>query len=137
MHNTSTPNHRHIATLDATIFTNHFGALNTDEVILTTERAAHVQAHHPEDYIILESKLKTCIEAPDLIITDQRNPGTVYFIKRIDETNLNTVVRLALSSDNNHRKNSIMTFYRLRDKNLQKVIVKNITLYNSDKTSYH
>ena len=46
-------------------------------------------------------------------------------VKKLPETNLNVVVRVVLETDSSKLKNSVMTFYRIREKNLQKLIEKN------------
>ena len=53
-------------------------------------------------------------------------------VKHLDGTNLNVVARLILECDEKDYKNSVMTFYRLRDKNLKKLQKKNKTLYKSE-----
>jgi len=51
-------------------------------------------------------------------------------IKKLPDTNLNVVVRLVLQDEEIKRKNSVMTFYRIREKNLEKLINKNKLLYS-------
>ena len=70
--------------------------------------------------------------SPDLLILDEKHVGTVFAVRRLTETNLNVVVRLALEIDKNDYKNSVMTFYRLRDKNLKKLLEKNRLLYSRE-----
>ncbi len=53
-------------------------------------------------------------------------------VKGLPDTNLNVVVRLALDTDDTGRKNSIMTFYRIREKNLKKLINKSEVLYSKE-----
>ena len=55
-----------------------------------------------------------------------------YLVKKLPETNLNVVVRVVLETDDNNLKNSVMTFYRIRDKNLKKLIEKNRLLYKKE-----
>lgn len=53
-------------------------------------------------------------------------------VKRLPSSNLNIVLRLALHSDNSGLKNSIMTAYRIRNKNLRKMEKKNKILYKKE-----
>lgn len=53
-------------------------------------------------------------------------------IKKLPETNLNVVVRVVLETDNSKWKNSVMTFYRIRERNLKKLIEKNGVLYKKE-----
>lgn len=53
-------------------------------------------------------------------------------IKHIDDTNLNIIVKLAVIGDKKHPKNSIMSSYRIRDKNVKKLEKRNKVLYKSE-----
>ena len=53
-------------------------------------------------------------------------------IKHVDETNMNIVLKLAVFEDEKHPKNSIMTAYRIRDKNVKKLEKNNKTLYKCE-----
>lgn len=55
-------------------------------------------------------------------------------IKRLTDTNLNVIVRVALERDNGKLKNSVMTFYRIREKNLEKLLRRNKILDKNNKT---
>lgn len=57
-------------------------------------------------------------------------------IKKLPETNLNVVVRIALETDEKGLKNSVMTFYRIRERNLRKMIKKNSILLGKDSVLY-
>ncbi len=109
-----------------------FGKLKTDEVVVTNERIEHIQLRHPEDYSFFERFGTFVIEEPDMIIKDEKNDNTVFMIKRIENTNLNVVVKLILYTTDTNYKNSVMTFYRIRDKNLLKLEKKNKTLYKNE-----
>ena len=108
-----------------------FGRLQTNEVIITDERLAHIKSHHPEDLTYFEKYGAETISDPDYIIKDGKNFGTVFMVKHLSETNLNVVVRLAIDTDKEGLKNSVMTFFRIREKNLRKLIKKNELLYKS------
>ena len=70
------------------------------------------------------------MEEPDVVIEDIEHEGTIFMVKKLQETNLNVVVRLVLQGEDTSRKNSVMTFYRIREKNLKKLINKNNLLYS-------
>ena len=109
-----------------------FGSILTDEVIITDERAEHIRTKHPEDYDLFVQYSRAVISEPDYIVRDMKNIGTVFFVRHLPDTNLNVVVRLVLEGDNPEHKNSVMTFYRLRNKNLEKLISKNKLLYKNE-----
>lgn len=106
-----------------------FGPLQTDELIVMEEREAHIRHRHPKDFVLFETYGLSAALDPDLILADEKNAGTVFMIRKLPETNLNVVVRVALERDTEGYKNSIMTFYRIRDRNLKKLIKKNEILY--------
>ena len=80
-------------------------------------------------YLLFEQYGRETVLSPDILIQDVKNVGTVFAVKRLPETNLNDVLRLVLDTDNPSFKNSVMTFYRLREKNLKKLMDKNPVLY--------
>lgn len=53
-------------------------------------------------------------------------------VKKLAGTNLNVVVRVVLSTDKKELKNSVMTAYRLRDRNLRKMLERNEVLYKKE-----
>ena len=53
-------------------------------------------------------------------------------IKHINNTNMNIVLKLAIFDDERHPKNSIMTAYKIRDKNVKKLENKNKILYKRE-----
>lgn len=109
-----------------------FGKIQTDKIIITSERIKHIKTRHPTDYEFFDEYGASCVQSPDLIISDEKNEGTVFMVKKISETNLNVIVRVVLEEDNKNLKNSVMTFYRIRDKNLKKIIEKNELLYKNE-----
>jgi len=121
-----------IGQLNTTIFEKEFGKLQTSDVVLTVEREAHIKAHHANDFHLFELYSKEIVSTPDIILRDEKNIGTVLMIKRLPDANLNAVIRLALESDAEGRINSIMTFYRIRESNLSKLILKNKIIYKKE-----
>lgn len=109
-----------------------FGKLQTDDIIVTNERLEHIKQRHPEDYEFFEKYGAQSAIDPDLIIKDLKHKGTVFMIKKLPDVNLNVVARLALETDKPKLKNSIMTFYRIRERNLKKIIEKNTLLYKKE-----
>ena len=103
---------------------NEFGHFKTNEIIVTNERLDHIKSHHPQDYDLFEKYGKSSVLDPDIIIKDCKNDNTVFMIKNLENTNLNVVVKLILESDGEDYKNSVMTFYRIRNKNLKKLEYK-------------
>ena len=109
-----------------------FGKLKTDELIITNERIEHIKLRHPEDFELFEKYGLSVIVESDFIIKDEKNENTVFMTKKFGNTNLNLVVKIILETDKKDLKNSVMTFYRIRDKNLKKLMNKNKTLYKKE-----
>lgn len=106
-----------------------FGELQTNEIIITNERFEHIKERHNEDAHLFEEYAAITVTTPDVVIKDTEHNGTVFMVKKLPETNLNVVVRLALNTDKQGLKNSVMTFYRIREKNLKKLEIKHKVLY--------
>ena len=109
-----------------------FGVLQSAEVIVTEERIRHIQERHPRDVELFELYGQVTIAEPDIIVKDMKNEGTVFMIKHLPECNINVVVRLALETEEKELKNSVMTFYRIRTKNLVKWLRKNKEIYRKE-----
>lgn len=121
-----------IGKIDKNKFNEISNSIPTEEVVLTAERYNHILERHKEDFELYFSMAKEVIEEPDYILKDNKNENTAMVIKHIEETNINIIIRLAVENDDVHCKNSIMTFYRVRDKNLKKLIEKNKSVYNKE-----
>ncbi|MCM1544619.1 MAG: hypothetical protein NC110_04900 [Ruminococcus sp.] len=106
-----------------------FGKLKTEEIVVTDERIEHIKLRHPEDFELFKKFGVSTVERPDIIIKDCQHKETIFMIKHLPNTNLNVVAKLVLDNDDSKRKNSVMTFYRIREKNLIKLENKNKVLY--------
>ena len=120
-----------IGKLDINRYKKYFNVV-TDEVIITLERIEHILEEHKEDFEKFFNYVQTIIEHPDYILKDYKNENTAMVIKHVEETNVNVIVRLAVGNDKKHTKNSIITMYRIRDKNLVKLMKKNKCIYKSE-----
>lgn len=125
-------NYINIGRINRKLFTKITQNIITDEVILTRERYIHIVEGHKEDFELYGNLLREIIEEPDYILKDYKNTNTAMIIKHIDNTNINVILRLAIGNDDVHTKNSIMTLYRIRDKNLKKLQEKNKTVYKRE-----
>lgn len=118
--------------IDISLLQKEFGDLLTDEIIITNERVEHIKSHHSEDYKFFGQYLSEAVNNPDMIIKDCKNKDTVFIIKKLEYTNLNVVIKLVLANDDNKLKNSVMTFFRIREKNVIKLERKNKLLYKKE-----
>lgn len=123
---------RNLGKINTDVLEKEFGRIQTDEIIITNERIDHIKQRYPEDYDLFERYGEESVTSPDLVIRNIKNTGTVFMVKKLPETNLNVVVRVVLEIDDSKLKNSVMTFYRIREKNLRKLIEKNGLLYKKE-----
>ena len=121
-----------ICKINTDILEQEFGILATDELIITDERDEHIKERHADDYNLFRQCVLDVVQIPDVILKDSKNKNTVFYIKYIEETNLNIVIRLSIETENTGKKNSIITAYRLGTKNLKRFKKNNKTLYNRD-----
>lgn len=122
--------------IDLSLLKDEFGKIQTDEIIITEERINHIKMRHPEDYNLFNIYGAICVKDPDYIIKDGKHDGTIFMVKKLEDTNLNVVVRIALETDEKGIMNSVMTFYRIRERNLIKLIRKNSSLTDKDALLY-
>jgi len=125
-------NYINIGKINKEIFKEISKNISTDEVILTNERYIHIIERHKEDFEKYINILPEILEEPDYILKDYKNDNTAMVIKHIEDTNINIILKLAITNDRIHTKNSIMTFYRVRDKNIKKLQEKNKTVYKKE-----
>lgn len=118
--------------IDITLLEREYGKIRTDEIIITNERIIHIKERHPEDFELFNKYGVESVRCPDMIIKDEKHEGTIFMIKKLPDTNLNVIVRVVLEMDKEEVKNSVMTFYRIRERNLRKLEEKNKVLYKRE-----
>lgn len=121
-----------LGSLNSEYLSAEFGELQTNEIIITNERLEHIKERHNADVPLFEKYAAIAVTKPDVVLKDTEHNGTVFMVKKITDTNLNVVVRLALNTDKQGFKNSVMTFYRIREKNLKKLESRHKVLYKSE-----
>lgn len=121
-----------LGNLNCDYLSGEFGELQTSEIVVTAERLEHIRERHISDLPLFEEYALSAVTKPDIVLKDSEHKGTVFMVKKLPETNLNVVVRLALSTDTQGLKSSVMTFYRIREKNLKKLKNKHKVLYKKE-----
>lgn len=121
-----------LGNINLSLLEKEFGKLQTSEIIITSERIKHIKERHPIDYEFFDQYGAQCVQNPDYIIKDCKNDNTVFMILKLPDTNINVVSKLALDTDQSGLRNSVMTFYRIRERNLRKLIDKNPLLYRKE-----
>lgn len=88
--------------------------IQTDEVIITDERIAHIKERHPGVYEQFSTHLREIVEEPDYILPGNRKNTAMILKEIIDGGEVTkTVLWLATSSDDPGYKNSIMTLVKI------------------------
>lgn len=123
---------KNLGKIDITLLESEYGKIQTDEIIITNERIMHIKERHPEDFELFNKYGTESVRHPDMIIKDEKHTGTIFMIKKLPGTNLDVVVRVVLETDEDGLKNSVMTFYRIRERNLRKLEEKNKLLYKRE-----
>lgn len=93
--------------------------ITTDEVILTDERARHIEEHREAGFLEkYEKYFPLVIADPDYIFPDKRRVNTAIVCKVIGEGDgaVNLILRLAVAGDDPTHKNSILTAIRENEK---------------------
>lgn len=94
----------------------------TEDVIITDERIQHVKDRHSSDYERYINEIYKVIEDPDYICLDKNNSETIFMLKSIENVNLQVVIKLQTKKELKDKKNSILTFWNIRNRNYEKVI---------------
>lgn len=101
----------------------------TDDIVLTDERKLHIYEKHTRDFDTIMNNIDRVAINPSEVLEDTKNKDTLFLIDKLDKNNLNVVVKLNTTNNRNHPKNSIMTAWIVRNRNLRKLREKNKTIY--------
>jgi len=104
----------------------------TDEVVLTDERKRHILNNHVNDYEKIIKNISRVILNPREILEDHKNNNTLLFVDKLEQNNLNVIIKLSTINNDKHPKNSVMTAWIIRDSNLKKLRKKNKIIYNRE-----
>ena len=122
----------YIGKLNKNIIGEYANKLTTYDVILTEERKKHILKQHKEDYEVIINNINETILNPEEVLKDSKNKDTLFFINNLEKNNLNVVVKLSTTHNKEHPKNSIMTAWIIRNRNLIKLREKNRTIYKRE-----
>ena len=122
---------RHIARVDIKKFEGISKNILTDEVILTDERAKHIEERRGADFLEkYERYFPSVLTEPDYIFKDDRiNTAIVCKIINEDDGAVNLILRLAVEGDNPSYKNSILTAIRENNRRFEQRLRNNNPVY--------
>lgn len=107
--------------------------ITTDEVVITGKQIQHIAERHPNDYERFSMYFSQIVAEPDYIL-EANKPYTAVILKEIEDHGevFKTVLRLAVSSDEPNRKNSIITFMRIDRKDFERLLRNKAILYKRE-----
>ena len=124
---------KYIGKLDINKLGKYKDKIVTKDIILTNERELHIKENHFSEFDRIISNIANVVATPDKILEDLNNKDTIMFIGKLTpNNNLNVIVKLNITNSKEHPKNSIMTAWIIRDKNLIKLENKNKILYKRE-----
>lgn len=122
-----------VGKLDLNVFSAVFGNIQTDEVIITEERITHIKQNHPGDFEKYFQYAQLTVEKPDFIL-EANQPYSAVLLKRIADNgkNFKIIIRFKISSDSPERKNSVITFLHIDEKDWNRLIKNKKVLYKRE-----
>lgn len=107
--------------------------ITTDEVIITEERIQHIEAHHPGHYAEVSPFLQEALDTPDYILAD-KSPNTALILKKVEGNGMHfqVVLRLHTSTDAEGFKNSIISTWKIREKEYRRLTRNKNILYKRE-----
>ena len=118
-----TLNVRNVGTIDLEKFKAVFDDITTNEVVITKERIEHIEKNHPGDYEKYGEYIPRIIKEPDYILKANK-PNSAVLLKEIVENGerFNLILRLKTSNDPEEFKNSVISFWKVDDKDWKRLI---------------
>ena len=101
-------------------------------VVLSEERIGHIMERHPGAFEQYGAYASDTIEMPDFILEDPKNAYTAAFIRHIEHTNLNVIVRLAIKDSASRIMSSVITLYPMSDKRLRRLLNRSKVVYKKE-----
>ena len=121
---------RYAGRIDRKMFGSISECITTEEVIITEEQIQHIQERHPRDYERFVRYSAQILAAPDYII-EANKPHSAVLLKTIAEDGriFKLVLRLRVLSDADDRKNAVITFMHIDEKDYARLLRNKKILY--------
>lgn len=107
--------------------------IQTDEVIITDERIAHIKERHPNDFERYSEYIADIVAHPQYIL-EANKPNTAFLLKEYakGDERFQMILRLAVTGDVPGYKNSVITFLKVEEKRFQRYLRTKNILYKSE-----
>jgi hypothetical protein len=101
----------------------------TDEVVLTDRQREHIISSRPKTFERYEERIQEILTSPDFIFEDPKHTDTALLIKRYKNA---AEVVLRLATDEDGKKNSIITLWEIKESRLQRYLLTHKVLYKKE-----
>lgn len=122
-----------VCNINPDIYSGITSDIRGEEVIITSKQVKHIKERHSDAAELVLEKYKTTLEAPDYIFLDEKHEHTGLVVKRIAGTDkdeiINVVLRIAISSDADEIKHSIITGWKISESRLRNYIRRKKNVY--------
>jgi hypothetical protein len=123
---------RHIATINKELYACVCADIASDDVIISKEQIEHIKERHPRDIEFFEKYAEEILTDPDYIISsDEEN--TAVILKAIPKNNFKLILKICTTKDKNFNSNWIITFFRVKDKDFNKLLRNKKIIYEKTK----
>lgn len=124
---------RIVGNIDRNIYSVVSPHIQTNEVIITDERIAHIQKRHPNAFEQYAKYIQKIIEEPDYIL-EANKPNTAFVLKEFAENDrrFQLILRLVVEGDKSGYKNSVITFLSVEEKRYRRYLRTKNILYKSE-----
>lgn len=103
-------------------------SIKTNKLIITKERIEHINKRHNGDYNLYGKYILQIVNEPDYILQDVDNINTVLYLKKIEELNLQVIIKLQ-TENKKDKSNTIITFWHMRKRSYEQIIRKNKIIF--------
>jgi hypothetical protein len=123
---------RHIATINKDLYACVCADIASDDVIISKERIQHIKERHPRDIKLFENYAENILLDPDYIIESEEE-NTAVILKTIPPNNLKLVLKICTTKDKAFSSNWIVTFFRVKDKDFNKLLKNKKIIFEKNK----
>lgn len=107
--------------------------IQTDEVIITDERIAHIKQRHHHDFAQYSPYISAMLSRPQYILADPV-PNTAVILQDFSDSggHFRLILKLAVTEAPSGKKNSVITFLKISEKKFNKYLRNKEILYKSE-----
>lgn len=114
---------RFLGKINTDLFSFIRAEIKSDDVIITKRQFLHIAEKHPDVLDFFDSYFPDMLENPDYIIeADKPKTAILLYKEPFSDKTAKAVLRLASADDNPEYINSIITFMRIDDKELARLL---------------